>query len=134
MPSEVETWCSSHGDSDVWAEAKPWLEVNEAMAVNPEMGKELSDILVNFQDKIRTFKESRQLVAARNVARGFYPLASKGKGKNKGKSVQRKGTEYDTLAHAVTGRRTTTSGHAHVEDPEVKGQLTWCWTTPPPLW
>ncbi|CAE7779651.1 RE2, partial [Symbiodinium microadriaticum] len=105
---EGNTWCTTHGDSEVywtyldgewwtedpegawwnWSDAKPWFDVNEAMAVDPAAGKEMQEALTLFQDKVRTFKESRQLVAARNTARGFYPLGgkSKGKGKGKGKS------------------------------------------------
>ncbi|CAE7271989.1 TY1B-A [Symbiodinium sp. CCMP2592] len=102
---EPETWCSMHGDAEVywsyldgdwwtedpegvwwnWSDAKPWFEVNEAMAVDPAVGKELQEALTLYQDKVRSFKESRQLVAARNTARGFYPLNPKGKGKSKGK-------------------------------------------------
>ena len=71
-----------------WSDAKPWFDVNEAMVVDPTVGKELQEALTLYQDKVRTFKESRQLVAARNTARGFYPLSGakgKGKGKSKGK-------------------------------------------------
>ena len=105
---EPDTWCTMHGDSEVywsyvdgdwwtedpegvwwsWSDAKPWFDVNEAMVVDPTAGKELQEALTLYQDKVRTFKESRQLVAARNTARGFYPLSGakgKGKGKSKGK-------------------------------------------------
>ncbi|CAE7036395.1 TY1B-A [Symbiodinium sp. CCMP2592] len=93
---EPETWCSMHGDAEVywsyldgdwwtedpegvwwnWSDAKPWFEVNEAMAVDPAVGKELQEALTLYQDKVRSFKESRQLVAARNTARPNTPASS----------------------------------------------------------
>ncbi|CAE7547481.1 RE1 [Symbiodinium sp. CCMP2592] len=106
---EEDTWCTYHGDSEVnwvlyesewwtedpegiwwnWSDAKPWLEVNEAMVLDPSAGKEMQEALTLYQDRARTFRESRQLIAAKNTARGFYPMSakgSKGKGKGKGKS------------------------------------------------
>ena len=37
-----------------------------------------SELLANFQDRVRTYRESRQLVASKNSSRGFYPLNTKG--------------------------------------------------------
>ncbi|CAE7939143.1 unnamed protein product, partial [Symbiodinium necroappetens] len=45
-----------------WSDSKPWLEIDECMAVDPQSGKELADTFATFQDKVRTFRESRNLM------------------------------------------------------------------------
>ena len=128
--AEQDSWCTTtHGDSEVhrnyqhgdwwtedpeggwwaWSDAKPWLDVNEAMVVDPDSGKEMSELLATFQDKVRTFKESRQLVAARNSARGFYPLnkgKSKGKGKGSYKGKSKKGARFTSTTSSPTSPST----------------------------
>ena len=59
------------------SDAKPWLNVNKAMGVDPEVGKQVSEVLANFGKMLRTSQKSPQLVAAKNT------LQSKGKGKGR---------------------------------------------------
>ena len=48
-----------------WADAKPWVEIDTL----------LKKLLMSTAGKVRTFKESWQLVAARDTARGYFPLS-----------------------------------------------------------
>ena len=68
-----------------WSDTKPWLEIEECYAMDQEAAKEIADLFAAYQNKIRNFKESRQLVASRNAARGFFPLSKGGKGRRKDK-------------------------------------------------
>ncbi|CAE7943401.1 RE2 [Symbiodinium necroappetens] len=85
-----------------WSDSKPWMEIDECMAVDPQAGKELADTFATFQDKVRTFRESRNLMKAAQTSRGFFPMkGSKGskKGRSKGKGFGRpKGKGASALA------------------------------------
>ena len=98
-----------------WSDSKPWLEIDECMAVDPLAGKEIADTFATFQDKVRTFRESRNLMKAAQTSRGFYPLkGSKGskKGRPKGKGPGRaKGKGGTVLAlQSERGSSSSTSG------------------------
>ncbi|CAE7314903.1 unnamed protein product, partial [Symbiodinium sp. CCMP2456] len=98
-----------------WSDSKPWLEIDECMAVDPQSGKELADTFATFQDKVRTFRESRNLMKAAQTSRGFFPMkGSKGskKGRAKGKGSGRpKGKGGSALAiQGDRGSSSSTSG------------------------
>ena len=87
-----------------WADTKTWLDVQES----GEAEKPLQEAFVAFQDRLRSFKESRALNAAKHVSRGFYPLKTlKGKfkgspkGKGKGKSFGKSLPSSPTLASST---------------------------------
>lgn len=65
---------------------KPWLDVEDIAAVDSVAGKELEEIFANFQQRVRTFREARDLVHQKGKNRGYYPFVPKGKQKGKGKS------------------------------------------------
>ena len=75
-----------------WTETKDWQDAEECAQLSPQDGNEVMLAYANFQDKIRTFRESRQLNYAKQHSRGYYPLGmlkgktKKGKGNQKGKS------------------------------------------------
>lgn len=68
-----------------WTETKDWLDLEECLAVTPADSEELLHAYATFNDRIRTFRESRQLNHAKQQSRGYYPMGLlKGKGKGKG--------------------------------------------------
>ena len=84
-----DEWHTPYGESWVaYSEMKPWLDVEDIAAVDSVAGKELEELFVNFQQKVRTFKEARDLVHQKGKNRGYYPFVSKGKQKGKGKSTK----------------------------------------------
>ena len=91
-----------------WSDTKPWLEIEECYAMDQEAAKEIADLFAAYQNKIRNFKESRQLVASRNAARGFFPLSKGGKGKTKGKG-KGKGKPAQVLAAVGEGKGRSSS-------------------------
>ena len=54
-------WHASLDDGSyvAYSEMKPWLEIENVMAVDAELGKELYEIYNNFENKARTFREAR---------------------------------------------------------------------------
>ena len=61
-----------------WSESEAWNDV--MWSASPEESKQIQDAYAAFEDKMRSFSESRCAMAAKSASRGFYP---KGKGKNK---------------------------------------------------
>ena len=51
-PTTLKAWWNC-------SDAKTWLDVNEAMAVDPVAGQELQEALALYQDKVRAFKKSK---------------------------------------------------------------------------
>ena len=73
-----------------WAETKDWMDVEECFAVSPNEASAVMEAYTNFTDKMRSFRESRQVNTARHLSRGYYPH-SMFKGKGKGKPQKGKG-------------------------------------------
>ncbi|CAE7032785.1 RE1 [Symbiodinium natans] len=96
---EVGVWWS-------YADTKPWLDIEEVMLSDAVLGGELLEIYGQFDQKIRTFRESRQVIKDRNLGRGFYPPKGKGKSKNKGFKASGKGssTHGASSVFAVKGK------------------------------
>ena len=82
-----DEWHTYYGDGWVaYSEMKPWLDVEDIAAVDSVAGTELEEIFANFQQRVRTFREARDLVHQKGKNRGYYPFVPKGKQKGKGKS------------------------------------------------
>ena len=73
-----------------WTETRDWQDVEACALSAPQDSEEILSVYAAFQDKMRTFRESRQLNHAKQQSRGFYPLGMI-KGKSKGKSSSSKG-------------------------------------------
>ncbi|CAE7471677.1 TY1B-A, partial [Symbiodinium necroappetens] len=76
-----DEWHTQDGEGVWWthAEVQPWLDIEEIMM-------QLSEIYGQFEQKRRTFQESRQIVKDKILNRGFYPAKGRGKGKGRGPS------------------------------------------------
>ena len=74
------------GEWVAFSDMKPWLEIDEVACTDPQSAKELQELFVAFDSKVRSFKESRNAVYQKGKNRGFY----KG-GKSKGKGSHQKG-------------------------------------------
>ena len=89
-------WTWTDGDwmaytTDGWvaySDMKPWMDIDEVMLSDHALGKELHDLYVNFDQKVRSFKEAREAMHQKGKSRGYYPIhkgSSKGKSRGKGK-------------------------------------------------
>ena len=57
-----DEWHTYYGDGwVVYSEMKPWLDVEDIAAVNSVAGKEVEELFVNFQQKVRTFREAIEI-------------------------------------------------------------------------
>eukprot|EP00435_Cladocopium_sp_Y103_P051922 s1141_g16.t1 len=110
-----------------WAETKTWLDVEECMASAPADAKQFEEVYVNFQDRIRTFKESRTLNTAKHLSRGYYPLnmmKGKTKGKGKGKNPRwggKKGTSSNPAQALMNSKGGNLSSAVHSNGPQRPG-------------
>ena len=100
--------------SDQWisyAEMKPWMDIEDVLAVDQSVGKEISELYASFDQKVRTFKEARDLVHQKGKNRGYYPYSPKGKskGKPKGSSKGKKGFSGNSGSAFVVGHGKGTS-------------------------
>ena len=92
-PVEWQWWdddfytCDEQGVYWSWSETKQMQDVDLCYWADPENNKSLSETYSAVQQKVRTFKEARQLTKAKGLSRGFYPMSSFG---NKGKSSKGK--------------------------------------------
>ena len=80
-----------------WSETKPWLDLQEA----PESDEQrtLHESYATFNERYRTFKESRALNSAKHLSRGFYPVNTlKGKFKGKGKGKSKKPSQTSSMS------------------------------------
>eukprot|EP00435_Cladocopium_sp_Y103_P024092 s1073_g5.t2 len=72
-----------------------WTAEDSLADLSPEESKELEEAYMAYENKARTFLQSRQLQRAKGTSRGFFPLSMmKGggrKGKSKGKGKKGKG-------------------------------------------
>ncbi|CAK9113409.1 unnamed protein product, partial [Durusdinium trenchii] len=89
-----------------WTETKDWLDLEECLAVTPADSEELLHAYATFNDRIRTFRESRQLNHAKQQSRGYYPMGLlKGKGKGKGSKSKGKQKRVPVLLSVRTLRK-----------------------------
>ena len=80
VPDGFGYWLETDGYGTYWSADEP------AMDLTPEENKELDEAYAVYENKARTFMQSRQLQRAKGASRGFYPLTMmKGSGR-KGKS------------------------------------------------
>ena len=79
--------CDEQGVFWSWSETKQMQDVDQCYWADPENNKTLSESFSAVQQKVRTFKEARQLTKAHGLSRGYFPVSTfQGKGKNqKGK-------------------------------------------------
>ena len=81
-----------------YSDMKPWLDAEEAFVIDPVAGKEIQDLYAAYEQKMRTFKEARDLVHQKARNRGYFPYKPPkgsggfGKGKGKGQSKGKKGS------------------------------------------
>ena len=110
-----------------WAETKDWMDVEECFTVSPSEAAPVMEAYNLFQDKLRTFKESRVVNNAKQLSRGYYPFSmfkgkGKGKQKSKGKSFGKKGSfspsPSSSSAFALSGKGVTGQKPG---SPEYKG-------------
>ena len=92
---EDDGWRSYVQDSfGAWLETDGytyWSTEDEAWDnLTPDQTKELEESYVAFENKAKTFLQSRQFTKAKGGSRGFYPMNLM-KGKSKGKSKGKKG-------------------------------------------
>ncbi|CAK9111156.1 unnamed protein product, partial [Durusdinium trenchii] len=100
-----------------WSETKTWLDMCDAPTSD---GDPLQEAYAAFQDRFRTFKESRALNSAKHLSRGFYPLGQmkgkfmqakgKGKGKSKTKNPPNSSLATSTAALYAGGAKGAPSG------------------------
>ena len=80
-------WWETDGNGSYWAS-------DGGVDLTPEEIKELEESYMAYENKVRTFAQSRQLQRAKGSSRGFFPLqmmkGSGKKGKFKGKGKERK--------------------------------------------
>ncbi|CAJ1422725.1 unnamed protein product [Effrenium voratum] len=76
-----------------WSETKPWMEIQEAMMVSSDdpLLNEVAEVYQVYNNKMRTFRESKNMAQQARTGRGFFPIHQKGsfkgkKGKGGGKS------------------------------------------------
>ncbi|CAK9044628.1 Integrase catalytic domain-containing protein [Durusdinium trenchii] len=75
-------WTWTDGDwmaytTDGWvaySDMKPWMDIDEVMLSDHALGKELHDLYVNFDQKVRSFKEAREAMHQKGKSRGYYPI------------------------------------------------------------
>ena len=115
--------------SDGWisyVDMKPWMDIDEVNVIDQSLGKELHDLYIAYDQKLRTFKESRELLSQKGKSRGFYHVPkgnpkSKGKGTPKGK----KGHAGSIMvAHGYgygKGKGSPTSSSSVVNQPGYRG-------------
>ena len=113
-------WYTSVNDSWIsFSDMKPWMDVEDVLAVDHTAGKEVQDLLVAFDQKIRTFKESRDLMHAKGKSRGYYPISPKGSSKGKGK--HKKGKNTASSAMMASGKGKGMSGNNVTSKPGYTG-------------
>ena len=75
-----DEWCTYAGNGVFpFSEMKPWMDVDDILAVDATAGKEAQDLLAAFESKVRTFKEARDYVHQKGQSRGYYPVRARGR-------------------------------------------------------
>ena len=102
VPDGFGHWLETDGYGTYWSADEP------AMDLTPEENKELEEAYAVYENKARTFMQSRQLQRAKGASRGFYPLTMmKGSGR-KGKS-KGKGKKGKSFGHTMSSSTSSTS-------------------------
>ena len=77
---------------------KPWIDIDEVGAFDSNLGKELQELYVAYDQKLRTFRESREAMHQKGKNRVFYQNGKGNpKGKSKGQSKGKKGSVNTVL-------------------------------------
>ena len=77
-----------------WTETKEWMDAEECAQATPNDSEAIFSAFAAFQDKMRSFRDSRKLNYAKQHSRGFYPFSMfKRKSKGKGKKSKPKGVQ-----------------------------------------
>eukprot|EP00435_Cladocopium_sp_Y103_P064584 s563_g26.t1 len=109
-----------------WAETKTWMDCQECLAMFPQEAK-LEEIFAGFDERMRTFRESRALNNAKQMSRGYYPLSmmkgknqAKGKGKGKGSFGKKGGSSASNHSVLTVAGKGTSKGQKP-GSPEYRG-------------
>lgn len=68
-----EWYTSSDGGWIAYSEMKPWIDIDEVGAFDSNLGKELQELYVAYDQKLRTFRESREAMHQKGKNRVFLP-------------------------------------------------------------
>ena len=134
VPDGMGFWLETDGYGTFWTSEDPLAELS------PEETKELDEAYMAYENKARTFLQSRQLQRAKGTSRGFFPLSMmkgtgrKGKSKGKGKKGKSYGSTMSTstsssskplfAAQGLDGSTmTTSSGHGELYNDDEFGVL-----------
>jgi len=102
VPDGYGYWPETDGYGTYWSADEPALDLT------PEENKELEEAYAIYENKARTFMQSRQLQRAKGASRGFYPLTMMKGGGRKGKS-KGKGKKGKGFGHPMTSSTSSTS-------------------------
>ena len=117
-----DEWHTQGADGEwvAFSDMKPWLDIDDVGHHDPTAAKELQELFVAFDQKVRTFKEARNAVYQKGKNRGFYK-GGKGKGKgHPGKS--KKGSPSPSTAFTL---QTSGKGKSN-NSPTTKPGYTGC--------
>ena len=117
-----DEWHTQGADGEwvAFSDMKPWLDIDDVGHHDPTAAKELQELFVAFDLKVRTFKEARNAVYQKGKNRGFYK-GGKGKGKgHQGKS--KKGSPSPSTAFTL---QTSGKGKSN-NSPTTKPGYTGC--------
>ena len=105
-----DEWHVNQGESWVaYSEMRPWMDVEDIQAVDATLGKEVEDLYSTFDQKVRSFREARDLMQQKGKNRGYYPYRpkgfSKGKGKGPGSNPKgKKGSSGSSVLYTSKGK------------------------------
>ena len=71
------------GSFVAYSDMKPWLEVEDIAYEDAALGKELHDLYMAIDQKVRTFREAKQAVYQKGKNRGYFKPKGSSKGKGK---------------------------------------------------
>ncbi|CAK9112618.1 unnamed protein product, partial [Durusdinium trenchii] len=110
-----------------WTEYKEWLDAEDMALSNPDDSENIFAVYAAFQEKMRSFRDSRKLNYAKQHSRGYYPLSMfKGKSKGKSKKGKPKGSfgsppSSTSTALASFQKGKGSSGTQRPGNPEYRG-------------
>ncbi len=103
-----------------FSEMKPWLDIEDVNWVDPTAGREIQDLYANFDQKLRTFREARDLVHQKGKSRGYYPIHQKGSKSKKGNHKGKKGSS-NVVLWSAPGKGKGSSSSSIVNKPGYTG-------------
>lgn len=116
-----DEWYAHTPDGRIaFSEMKPWLDIEDVNWVDPAAGKEVQDLYAAFDQKLRTFREARDLVHQKGKSRGYYPIQSKGSKSKKGSSKGKKGSS-SSIMWTAPGKGKGSSSSSVVSKPGYTG-------------